>query len=107
MKAPNHALWTEILSWLLPALVVGIGCMLSTTGNWWPGSLFILIITIQIVFWHIPVHCQAPGCTGLMQKTGKPVWIFKEHMRYCCDTCGKIYERDVFSPLGEWEWPGE
>lgn len=63
------------------------------------------VLALQVI-WHLPVHCEAPGCGGLMKKTssGSPKSDYRK-LVYRCTVCGQAYMTYSFQGSNDAEPP--
>ena len=99
MDAETHANTIRYFPVALFLIGFPLLCILS---EWGGGGAFLLggatIILIYYILWSRPVHCQTPGCNGLMEKTRSQISGMKAELQYRCPICNSVYTCQVYSP---------
>lgn len=53
---------------------------------------------VYLVLHFLPVKCSTGLCTGRMHQKVKRISFWTERVQYECDTCGDIFEKEIFAP---------
>ena len=108
LEAENHADMIQLLNVAFLLIGLPLICVvgqLFSSLEWGGGAVILLGAATGILIYHLlwsrPVHCQTPGCNGLMEKTRSQISGMKDELRYRCPICNSVYVREIFQMHGE------
>ncbi len=55
-------------------------------------------VVVYVILLYLPVSCSTGFCTGRMRQSVTRISFWEERWSYQCDTCGDVFETEIFAP---------